>query len=99
MRDVIYGGRLITLVFNCDCYQVSFYDNGNRVGPAWEFKIGGGVLVGHVDDKGDLTGDDMVYTYPDFTTLLVGKFRRSVMISSKLTTLSGIRSQSNVSKR
>ncbi len=37
------------------------------------------------DSQGELTGDDVIYAYPDLRTLLVGKFKSSVM---KLTRLS-----------
>ena len=36
------------------------------------------------DSEGELTGDDVIYAYPDFTTLLVGKFKAGVMISARL---------------
>ena len=71
--------------------QVVFYSNGKKIGPAWEFKIGGGLLVGHVDQRGELTGEDLVYAYPDFTTLLVGKFSSGIMMGAKQTTLTGIK--------
>ena len=29
-------------------------------------QLGGGYLVGKVDDKGELTGPDIAYIYPDF---------------------------------
>lgn len=35
------------------------------------------------DPNGDLTGDDVIYVYPDYHTLLVGKFKKSVMIKAK----------------
>ena len=40
--------------------------------------------MGKVDAEGDLTGDDVIYVYPDFKTLLVGEFRKSVMIAARL---------------
>jgi hypothetical protein len=52
-------------------FQVSYYIGGRRVGPCWQFKIGGGVLAGNVDGSGRLTGSDVTYAYPDFETLLV----------------------------
>lgn len=70
---------------------MSFYSNGKKVGPCWDFKIGGGVLVGHVDDEGEITGSNLVFAYPDFTTLLAGQFSKGVMISAKQTTLTGVK--------
>jgi hypothetical protein len=52
---------------------VSFYKSGKRSGPVVEFKVGGGAVMGVADADGDLTGDDVVYAYPDFRTLLVGR--------------------------
>jgi histone-lysine N-methyltransferase SETD7 len=77
--------------FENNLIQVSFYTDGFRVGPAWQFKIGGGFLVGEVDHAGDLTGPDLVYSYPDFKTLLVGHFAKGVMISAKESQLTGIK--------
>ena len=53
--------------FNSPTYPetVSFYDWGQRVGTAWEFKVGGGYVVGKVDAQGDLTGNEVAYVYPD----------------------------------
>ena len=62
-----------------------------RVGPSWQFKIGGGFLAGKVDDLGELTGDEIVYAYPDFETLLVGKFRLGVMVSAQQSTFNGFK--------
>ncbi len=36
------------------------------------------------DSEGELTGDDIIYAYPDYNTLLVGKFKSGVMISARL---------------
>jgi len=34
--------------------------------------MGGGALTGILGSKQQLTGDQLVYAYPDFKTLLVG---------------------------
>ena len=44
--------------------------------------------MGKVDLNGDLTGDDIIYLYPDFKTLLVGRFQKSVMVSARQTVAS-----------
>lgn len=45
---------------------MSFYIGGKRWGPAIEFKTGGGAVLGVVDKRGDLSGDNITYAYPDF---------------------------------
>ena len=54
-------------VYNRPTYPetVSFYSRGKRVGTAWEFKVGGGYVVGKVDNQGELTGAEVAYVYPD----------------------------------
>ena len=39
--------------------------------------------MGMVDPNGYLTGNDIIYAYPDYHTLLVGRFENSVMISAR----------------
>ncbi len=46
--------------------------------------------MGRVDPEGDLTGDYIVYAYPDYKTLLVGKFIKSVMIATRQSFTTGI---------
>jgi hypothetical protein len=55
-----------------------------------QFKIGGGAVIGKVDDMGELTGNDVIYAYPDYKTLLVGKFTKGIMISAKQSFANGI---------
>ena len=38
--------------------------------------------MGNIDPRGYLTGNDVIYVYPDYQTLLVGKFENSVMVSA-----------------
>lgn len=70
--------------------QVFYFVRGKKVGPGWEFKIGGGAVVGKVDDRGELTGDDVVYVYPDYNTLLVGTFQNGTMVAAKSSVLVGL---------
>ena len=39
-------------------------------------QLGGGYLVGKVDEKGELTGPDIAYIYPDFRFNPVHKWRK-----------------------
>ena len=61
--------------------EISYYNNGIRVGIAYEFKVGGGFIIGKVDKFGNLTGKDIAYVYPDFDTMIVGEFKNSDLIS------------------
>ena len=70
--------------------QVSFYKNGVRWGPIIQFRIGGGAVMGMANGEGELTGDDVIYAYPDYKTLLVGKFSKGVMMSAKQSFATGI---------
>ncbi len=47
-------------------------------------------MVGRVDDGGELTGDDVVYVYPDLETLLVGSFVNGTMVSARSSGLAGL---------
>jgi histone-lysine N-methyltransferase SETD7 len=71
--------------------QVSFYVDGMRIGPSWRFKIGGGFVVGKTDSSGHLTGNEIVYSYPDFETLLVGHFVDGIMRAAKQSKLRGVK--------
>ena len=95
-RDGILQGYLTKFwcrFGNCDLFEmkswriprhlqeISYYDNGIRVGIAYEFKIGGGFIVGQVDQFGNMTGKDIAYVYPDFETMLVGEFKNGDLVS------------------
>ena len=43
----------------------------------------GGTLLGEVDEKGNLSGDNIMYIYPDQKTALVGRFKFSKMVSAR----------------
>ena len=42
--------------------------------------LGGGWLHGVPDEKGEMSGQEMMYVYPDLTTVLWGTFTRGVMV-------------------
>jgi len=64
--------------------QIAMYRAGLPSGHMWQGLQGGGWLHGQVNDKGELTGDDIMFVYPDLTTCLVGKFQKGVMVSARL---------------
>lgn len=61
----------------------------------WEFKLGGGLIVGEVNRHGDLTGDNIAYIYPDMKTVIAGKFSKNVLISGQTGILEDITRASN----
>ncbi|XP_023336315.1 histone-lysine N-methyltransferase SETD7 isoform X2 [Eurytemora carolleeae] len=63
------------------------YQRNKRVGWTYEGKLGGGYLIGLLDHDGKMTGDNIIYMYPDFRTGLRGSFQDGVMISAQLSTI------------
>lgn len=69
---------------------IAQFKNGKRVGPVWIGLVGDpilaqGFLYGLPDKKtGKLTGDDIVYIYPDYKTVLRGRFEDKIMKSARL---------------
>ena len=49
----------------------------------WKIIRGGGSIIGQVDAKGRLTGDNIAYLYPDFKTALVGKFDDGILVEAR----------------
>ena len=62
-----------------------FYINGIAHGEVWIQMIGGGLLHGTINDDANhlLTGNNVTYLYPDFETMLYGKFVDMKMIKAK----------------
>ena len=51
-----------------------------------------GHLYGHPSSRLDLyTGDNLAYIYPDFKTVLRGRFKKGVMLEVKATKILGYR--------
>jgi hypothetical protein len=61
-------------------FQVSWFRDGVRTGVSWEFKAGGGAVVGTVDVGGDLSGMDINYMYPDMWTMIIGQYNDGVLV-------------------
>ena len=51
-------------------------------GPCWEYRQGGGYLYGHPNAKGEFSGDEIAYIYPDLYTCYVGSFQNGVMLNA-----------------
>ena len=60
-------------------------------GHVWWSVLGGGWLHGPVDlETGELTGDELMYIYPDMEHVLFGTFRRGAMVRAEPTTVADI---------
>jgi len=74
-------------------HEVNFIGNyyaGLPSGVVWTKMIGGGWMVGRVDDSGQYTGSQIAYLYPDNSTALFGEFHNGEMIKAKPARLCGI---------
>ena len=54
-----------------------FSITGHKIGINYEFKSGGGFIVG----LDDLSGPDVAYVYPDMKTMIVGRFKKGQLVS------------------
>ncbi|XP_040567892.1 uncharacterized protein [Lepeophtheirus salmonis] len=90
-------GRLVS-GSNSNCAKKIFaglafigrYDNGIPVGPSWRVVPGGGLLYGDINGA-EFTGDNLAYIYPDLDTVIIGKFKKGILIEGKEATLTGVR--------
>ena len=57
-------------------------------GHVWWSVLGGGWIHGPV--MGELTGDELMYIYPDMEHVLFGTFRRGAMVRAEPTTVADI---------
>ena len=60
-------------------------------GHVWWSVLGGGWIHGPVDAQtGKVTGDELMYIYPDMEHVLYGTFRRGAMLRAEPTTVADI---------
>ena len=60
-------------------------------GHVWWSVLGGGWIHGPVDTKtGEVTGDEVMYIYPDMEHVLYGTFKRGAMVRAEQTTVADI---------
>ena len=60
-------------------------------GHVWWSVLGGGWIHGPVDtETGEVTGDELMYIYPDMEHVLYGTFRRGAMVRARQTTVADI---------
>ena len=69
---------------------IGHYTRGVLTGPVWLSTLGGGWLHGVPNHRGDLTGSQVIYIYPDLTNVLWGTFRAGVMVSAVHSVLADI---------
>ena len=75
---------------------VAYYSSGKAVGTAWLGLIGGGYLVGPLDQDSKVSGDHCIYIYPDLKTAICGKFDGSNLVSGFPTTIIGTRVENEI---
>ena len=67
------------------------FSRGKMTGHVWWSVMGGGWIHGPVDtETGEVTGDELMYIYPDMEHVLYGTFRRGAMVSAVPTTVADI---------
>ena len=67
------------------------FSRGKMSGHVWWSVLGGGWIHGHVNSvTGELTGDELMYIYPDMEHVLFGTFKRGAMVRAEPTTVTDI---------
>ena len=66
------------------------FSRGKLSGPVWISQLGGGWLHGVVDHRGEMTGQQIMYIYPDLNTVLWGEFSRGLMVRAVHTRLADV---------
>ena len=70
---------------------IARFSRGQMVGHVWWAVLGGGWLHGEVDSEtGEMTGDEMMYIYPDMINVLYGEFTRGNMTKAQHTTIADV---------
>ncbi len=80
--------------------QLTFFGrfrDGRPSGVCWQYREGGGFVVGSVDDTtGTFSGSNLAYIYPDMRMAWVGRFQDGVMVEGKQTEVIAITLQKGV---
>ena len=67
------------------------FSRGKMSGHVWWSVLGGGWIHGPVNSvTGELTGDELMYIYPDMEHVLFGTFKRGAMVRAEPTTVTDI---------
>ena len=62
---------------------IGHFQNGQAVGHFWLGLVNNGFIHGMVDENGQVTGDDLVFIYPDGNTALKGRFENTYMKNAR----------------
>ena len=63
--------------------SIGTHSSGCRSGVLMTFDEFGGAVIGLVDEDGQLTGDGIVYVYPDKETALIGRFENGQLVRAR----------------
>ena len=70
---------------------IAKFSRGLMIGHVWWSVLGGGWLHGEVDSlSGEMTGDELMYIYPDMVNVLYGKFTCGNMTKAQHTTIADV---------
>jgi len=69
---------------------IGHYRAGLPHGTCWVSMLGGGWLVGRVDDNGAFTGTDIAFLYSNLSTALVGEWRDGKLVAGRSSRLTGL---------
>lgn len=69
---------------------IGSFRRGLLSGPVWLSQLGGGWLHGVPDQRGEMTGEEVMYIYPDLNTVLWGSFTKGVMVRAVHTRLADV---------
>ena len=81
IRGVVHGFTK-TLNSRKEVQALCWYQNGLPFSHCWLWCLGGGYLVGKLDQAGNFSGSDLAFVFPDLSTPLHGTFRRGRMVSA-----------------
>ncbi len=59
--------------------SAGWYEKGRLTGFHWLFLEGGGCLVGEADKLGNMSGENVAFLFPDYSTAIVGTFSKTKM--------------------
>ena len=64
-------------------HYIGYFKNGQAVGNFWIGLANNGFINGMVDEMGQVTGDNLVFIYPDGITALKGRFENTYMKNAR----------------
>ena len=64
-------------------HYIGYFKNGQAVGNFWIGLVNNGFIHGMVDEMGQVTGENLVFIYPDGITALKGHFENTYMKNAR----------------